>query len=177
MVKLCCKFRLFWAATLMAAAACAFAAGPPRVPVTHDLQADGQRSEQRSLPIMLVFTAPGCSYCKLLKRDFLKPMLRSGDYANKVLIREVKIEAGQSVVDFAGKSVSTSALAQRYHVRVTPTVLFLDGQGRELAKPMVGINSVDFYGSYLDQSIDVARSKLQAGHSAADAARSTAHSG
>ena len=55
-------------------------------------------------------------------------------------------------------------LARRYGARLTPTVLFLDGRGRELTKPMIGINTVEFYGYYLDAAIDTARQHLPARH-------------
>ena len=42
------------------------------------------------------------------------------------------------------------------------TVLFLDDRGRELTKPMIGINTVEFYGYYLDAAIDTARQHLPA---------------
>ena len=39
---------------------------------------------------------------------------------------------------------------------VTPTILFVDHTGRQLAERMVGINTIEMYGGYLDQCIDTA---------------------
>ena len=147
------------AALLVAASAWA---GGPAVPVTRNLQADGASSTQRGVPIMLVFSAPDCHYCRLLDRDFLKPMLISGDYTNKVLIRKVMIGDDATLVNFAGKRVAADKLAEHYHVQVTPTVLFLDAKGQQLAPAMVGVSSPDYYGSYLDQSIAAALKRLHA---------------
>ncbi|MGA7802518.1 MAG: thioredoxin fold domain-containing protein [Gammaproteobacteria bacterium] len=160
-MKYRCKFNPWWAMVAILVAASAWGAGPA-VPVTTDLQADGASSNQRGVPIMLVFSAPGCHYCELLDRDFLKPMLISGDYTNKVLIRKVMIGDDAKLVDFAGKQVPADQLASRYHISVTPTVLFLDAKGRQLAPAMVGVSSPDYYGSYLDQSIAQALKHLHA---------------
>ncbi len=158
------------AALLVAASAWA---GGPAVPVTRNLQADGASSTQRGVPIMLVFSAPDCRYCRLLDKDFLKPMLISGDYTNKVLIRKVMINNDATLVDFAGKRVAADKLAKHYHVQVTPTVLFLDAKGQQLAPAMVGVSSPDYYGSYLDQSIAAALKRLHAEHRPATANRHT----
>lgn len=40
-------------------------------------------------------------------------------------------------------------------------MLFLDPQGRELTDRMVGINTLEFYGGYLDQNIDTALSRVR----------------
>jgi len=160
-VKYRCKFNPWWALAALLVAASAWAGGPA-VPVTRNLQADGASSTQRGVPIMLVFSAPGCRYCRLLDKDFLKPMLISGDYTNKVLIRKVMIGNDATLVDFSGKQEPADKLARDYHVHVTPTVLFLDAKGHQLAPPMVGVSSPDYYGSYLDQSITAALKRLHA---------------
>ncbi|MCK5361468.1 MAG: thioredoxin fold domain-containing protein, partial [Gammaproteobacteria bacterium] len=109
-----------------------------------------------------VVSQADCPYCELLKREILEPMLISGEYDGRVLIRELLIDSELPVRDFDGQAIAPDALAQRYRARLTPTVLFLDDRGRELTKPMIGINTVDFYGYYLDAAIDVARERLRA---------------
>jgi len=37
--------------------------------------------------IMLEMSATYCGYCKTLEEEIIKPMLRSGDYSDNVLIR------------------------------------------------------------------------------------------
>jgi hypothetical protein len=41
----------------------------------------------------------------------------------------------------SGKHIATTQLSSRYKVFVTPTILFLDGGGSELAERMIGINT------------------------------------
>lgn len=133
----------------------------PQVDLSRDLAADAQLARTQRLPILLVFTTEYCDYCEMLEEDFLQPMLISGHYQDKVLIRKVVASADQSLIDFDGARVDTDTLARRYRVRVYPTLLFLDSTGRELAERLVGINTPEFYGGYLDDNIDVALSRVR----------------
>ena len=68
------------------------------------------------------------------------------------------LDRRQPIRDFAGQA--GAALAARWQARFTPTVLFLDAQGRELAGRLVGVAVPDFYGAYLDQALAEARHQL-----------------
>ena len=129
----------------------------PSVPLAYNLKTELPSSR---LPLMLVFSAEHCPYCVLMDEEFLKPMLISGEYSDKVVIRKVEVDYG-SLRDFEGRFTTGSELAERYGVTVTPTVLFLDTRGRELTKRKVGIGTIDFFGGELDQSIELALQKLR----------------
>ena len=88
-------------------------------------------------------------------------MLISGDYTDRVLIRELMIDDNQDIVDFSGKSIDPREVFSRYSLYVTPSLLLLDGHGIELAERQIGINTVDYYGYYLDQAIDQALKKIR----------------
>ena len=149
----------------IALAAAAAAGEPPRVPVAEDLAAAGRAAEGSGRALMLVFSASDCGYCHVLDREILEPMVRSGEYDGTVLIRKVMLDPGESVRDFGGREVETHRLADRYGVFVTPTVLFVDAAGRELAPRLVGINTVELYGAYLDEAIARAVARVRArGH-------------
>lgn len=130
------------------------------VPAT-DLALDGSEAERKGVAILLEFAADGCPYCALLEEEFLKPMLRSGDYDNKVIMRVVDIDHGKPLTDFQGNRSTSMAVADRFDVDLTPTVLLVDSRGRLLAEPIVGIWSLDFFGGVLDQRIDAAVDQLQ----------------
>lgn len=133
----------------------------PRVAQSRDLSADGEYAQAHKLPILLAFTADYCDYCKLLEEDFLKPMLISGHYQDKILIRKVVVDSSYHLTDFDGTATYADQFASRYKVRLFPTLLFLDSQGNELAERMIGINTPEFYGGYLDQNIDLALSRVR----------------
>jgi len=126
------------------------------VPIAANLQADGQLAHNRQLPILLVFSAIECGYCELLEEEFLQPMLLGGEYRDKIIIRKLVLDNGSRLADFSGKPIDATRLSDRYRVYVTPTILFVNEKGTELAERMVGINTPELFGGYLDDCIDTA---------------------
>ena len=66
----------------------------------------------------------------------------------------------QKLLNFNGKVSSGAALSAKWKIRVTPTVLFFDIKGTEIAGRLQGF-SADFYGAYLDGTLDAARQQLK----------------
>jgi thioredoxin-related protein len=156
--------RLYKATVFAGAFFCAGLAGlaaGTAVPVTDNLSVDAVQASRDKLPIMLVFTGIVCSYCDLLEEEFIKPMLLSGDYTDKVIIRKLIVDNGSRVTDFSGQRVASAELAHEYGVFVTPTILFINPAGYQLAERLVGINTIELFGGYLDQCIDAARLRLR----------------
>ena len=130
--------------------------GGPDIQVGNDLQADGRLASERQLPILLTFTAIDCDYCDLLEEEFLRPMLLSGEYTDRVIIRKIVLDNGSRLTDFSGRQRDATALSTGYRVFVTPTLLFVDGSGQERAARMLGINTLEMFGGYLDNCIETA---------------------
>jgi thioredoxin-related protein len=126
------------------------------VPYGTDLQQDGHEARDRKLPILLVFSAVACTYCRQLEDEFLEPMLISGEYTDKVIIRRLLLDIGQHPTDFDGVQRDATSIATRYRAWVTPTIVFVDGTGREVAERITGINTPELFGGYLDACIDTA---------------------
>ncbi|UCC56309.1 MAG: thioredoxin fold domain-containing protein [Gammaproteobacteria bacterium] len=131
------------------------------VPVSDNLNEDAEQAARDKLPIMLVFTGMVCSYCDELEEEIIKPMLLSGDYGDKAIIRKLVVDNGSRVTDFSEQRIDTADLAQEYGVFVTPTILFVNHEGYQLAERMVGINTIEMYGGYLDQCIESALLRLR----------------
>ena len=136
------------------------------VTVTHitpaaNLLADAQRAAKEGIPILVAVTREECGFCEQLKREILIPMKRSGDYEDKVIMRELNVDWQAKVTDFDGKRLSTTEFAERYDSLFTPTVLVLGPGGREAAKRLVGINTVEMYGFYLDAQIESAIQQIR----------------
>lgn len=148
--------------TLLVAAPPARASGNhEQLPLAIDLRAAGAVSATDQLVILVAATREGCSYCALLKREILLPMLRSGEYEKRILVRELVIEPETDVIGFDGRTVSSSELASKYSIKITPTVLLLDNAGKPLHPPITGINTAEMYGFYLDRAIDQALARLK----------------
>jgi len=120
----------------------------------------GKTAREQGKIILLEVSASDCEYCELLEEEFLKPMLRSGDY-DKVLIRKIDMDGYQTTIDFSGKTTSPDEFAHRLKVKLTPTILFFDGHGNEISPRILGINSLDLYGGYLDDAINNGLQKIK----------------
>ena len=131
---------------------------------TRNLQADAIAADRRRAPLLLIFSQHDCPFCAKLRREIINPMLISGDYADRALVRELMIDDHGQITDFDGAAVAPREVFDRYGLAVTPTVLLLDRHGRELAERQVGINTVDYYFYYLDRAIDTALATLRDEH-------------
>jgi thioredoxin-related protein len=131
------------------------------VPVATDLQADGSLAADRRLPILLAFSAIACDYCELLEEEFLQPMLLGGEYEDRIIIRKIVLDDGSRLTDFSGQRRFATSLSGHYRVFVTPTLLFVDSTGAELTGRMLGINTPELFGGYLDDCIDTALMKVR----------------
>lgn len=130
------------------------------VPQATDLSADASAASAAGTPLLLVVTREECGYCALLKRAVIVPMILSGEYEARVIIRELNIDSETPVVDFDGRSVSPFAVANRYDALLTPTVLLVGPQGEDLHERLLGINNEEMYLHYLDEAIDRATARL-----------------
>ena len=126
-----------------------------------DLQADAQQADDRRLPMLIMFSASHCGYCSIVKDEFLKPILLSGDYTDKVIIRVLEIDSGDDVRDLDGTNIDPEVLAERYNIYLTPTLVFVNPRGQEIAQRITGVVTVDFYGGYLDDAIDSSLAQLR----------------
>ncbi len=131
------------------------------VPVTRDLAADAALVANQHLPLLLVFAQDHCNYCDKLDREVLNPSYGTGAYNGKVIVRRFMIDSYATVNDFDGKRIDASELSRKFKVYVTPTLLLVDAQGRELVPRIVGVDNIDFYSAYLDDSIAAAGIKLR----------------
>lgn len=146
------------AAMIFLLAASAARAG---VPLAHDLGKAGYQAEQRCAPVLLEFAAEYCHYCALLEREILAPTLLDQAYTARVTMRKLMIDNSRALQDFDQHTTDAARIAGRYKVHVTPTLLFVDSHGEEIAKRLVGVASLDFYGGYLDAALDQSRDRLR----------------
>lgn len=129
------------------------------IPAT-DLRQEARVAKADNLLLVIEFSSEYCAFCRKLEELFLLPMQRNSEYRNKVLIRYVSLDMHETLVDFRGRSMSTGEFAARYDITLTPTLLFLNGDGIEMSDKLVGIWSEDYYGGFIDNRIDEGREKL-----------------
>jgi thioredoxin-related protein len=129
------------------------------LPVAQNLAKLGALAGSKKVPILLLISQYHCSYCDRMKQEILQPMRRNGDFQDRVVIRELLIDAGEQVIDFRGKRIAAAQFSQQYGVFVTPTLLFLDNRGDEVAEPILGINTLDYLVFYILDAIEHAANK------------------
>ena len=128
----------------------------PSLKAERDFQDLSQLMQQSHQPVLVAFVAEYCGYCRQLEKDQLKPLVKKGDYTTRIFIRTVDIADTETLLNFKGEQVSPSDFANQYHADITPTLVFLDHTGQEIAERLVGYNSPDFYGAYLESAIEQA---------------------
>ncbi|MES9971180.1 MAG: thioredoxin fold domain-containing protein [Candidatus Thiodiazotropha sp.] len=133
------------------------------IAVVDDFTEVGKKARREMLPILLMVSQDHCSFCEQLKREVLNPMVISGEYDDKVVIIELLLDIGGEVVNFEGDRVDPDTIASNYNIWVTPTLLFLDHQGKEVHKRMLGVNTIEMFGYYLDESLKDALAAIQQG--------------
>jgi thioredoxin-related protein len=126
------------------------------LPQAADFHADAAQARVKQQPILVFFAAESCPYCHAVENLYLSPLYNDSAYADKLLIRVVRVERQTRMSDFAGQPTTHAAFAQSYGVKLTPVVKLLDASGKELVPALVGYSSPDFYGAYLEQSIEAA---------------------
>lgn len=114
-------------------------------------------SKESQRPILLLFSQTFCDSCHRIKEEILNPMLLNEDDTNRIIMREMLIDEGQTFIDFDGSKRETRELFVDYDMVVTPTLILLDYSGKQLGEMLIGLNTVELYSWYLDEAIDYAR--------------------
>ncbi|PID33788.1 MAG: hypothetical protein CR955_00580 [Thiotrichales bacterium] len=120
-----------------------------------------KQMQQENRGLVLMLHAEGCTYCEQMDTKILSPMVLSGEYDKRIFIRKLQIDDTRDVIGFSGKTVEPADISGEYNVILTPTLVFLNYKGKEVAEQMVGINTIELFGAYLDNSIDDMMQLLQ----------------
>lgn len=134
---------------------------PKLIARASSLQDDGKRSRATGQPIIVFMSQKDCEFCHLLRTRVLIPMIRAGAFESNAILREVSLDPGTKLRDFDGEELSGRDFAARYEVFVTPTLLFLDSEGKKLADPIVGTSNIDLYEFYLKRAVDNSTEMLE----------------
>jgi thioredoxin-related protein len=122
------------------------------------LRTISQEALRRGEPLVLMVSLPGCPWCELLRRNYLTPMRAEGLAAFEFMINE----GNQRIVDFKGQPITPAAWSEAMKVSITPTLLFFNAQGQEIAPRIEGVASADFIGAILDERLATARERIKA---------------
>jgi thioredoxin-related protein len=128
------------------------------LPSPADLRLAAQQASSRGEPLVLMVSLPGCPWCELLRRNYLTPMRAEGVAAFEFMITE----RSQRIADFKGQSITPAAWSEAMKIKITPTLLFFNAQGQEIAPRIEGVASADFVGAIIDERLATAREIIKA---------------
>ena len=114
-------------------------------------------------PLVLYVAHSTCPYCKRLDREVMPAVVNTQAYQQAISLQKLVWDDTTPVRWRNNEMISPDDLVARYRVIATPTILFLNAQGEEVAKRIEGYRDADFYWFYFDQSIETARQAIQAG--------------
>ena len=132
-----------------------FAAGV-EIPPANNLSEIGRVSRQQDIPVIVFVSRDACPYCRTLRDTILRPMLTANKFEHRAILVELSLDRGEMLIGFENKQMTAAAFGELYQAEITPTLLFLDSNGREISKRIVGISNLEFYGHYLQKSTDQA---------------------
>lgn len=135
-----------------------------------------RESGRTGRPVVAMFSIQGCPHCLLVRRDHLRHLARE-QARRGVFVVEFELndrrpfsgaltDEGRSTTRGPGAwrsaaaAVSPAALADALGIRLTPTVAFIGPRG-ELAERLIGYQSADFYGAYLDERVGASIAALR----------------
>jgi len=130
------------------------------LPVATDLQQLAAEGTRLKAPIVLLFSTPGCPYCREVRRNYLAARSADSAPATRLLVREIDITSSERLVDFEGRATTQARFASSLGVQVVPVVMGFDRRGQPIGEPLVGLDRAGFYEAYLQKLIDGARQQV-----------------
>ncbi|MDN3647782.1 thioredoxin fold domain-containing protein [Reinekea marina] len=112
-------------------------------------------------PLILYVAHSTCPFCKQLDKEIMPAVLNSKAYTDTVIVQKLVWDSFAPVNWIDNLPTPPDDIVTMYKVRATPTLLFLNEKGEEIAKRIEGYRGADFYWVYLDKSIEQARQQLQ----------------
>lgn len=126
------------------------------IPQAVNLAETGQLSRQQGVPVIVFVSRDACPYCRTLRNSILGPMFAADKFEQRAILLEVSLDRVEPMTGFDNRQVTAHAFGEFYNAGITPTLLFLDAEGREIGKRLVGISNLELYGYYLQQSMEEA---------------------
>lgn len=126
-----------------------------------DLRADMAQAKALNAPILLLIHSQDCPYCHYVMEDHLRPMVLSGQYKKRALLRQLAADDAVKLVDAAGQHISARDYARSLQVRFYPTIVFLDAEGTPMKERLIGVANIDLYGTQLEFALQRAEAQMQ----------------
>ncbi|MBU1235984.1 MAG: thioredoxin fold domain-containing protein [Gammaproteobacteria bacterium] len=132
------------------------------MPKAANLAADGQLAHSTGQPVVILFSRTPCGWCDKARREHLDAMAtQAAAQPGSALFRQIDLDSDAPLIDFSGQRTRHRDFARKHSVTMTPTLLFLAADGRDLAAPIVGYRLAEFYGTLIEDAIEDSRDRLR----------------
>lgn len=102
-----------------------------------------------------------CPYCARA-RNHLEPLRAGAEWGRNAIMLEIDVDSPARLRDFDGRWTTPRDFSRRLGIRMVPTVMVFDAEGRVAAEPVVGLAIEDFYTAYLERALETAAAKIAA---------------
>jgi len=111
----------------------AWSAPPDHYPfVSYNEGLKAQKSSGK--PMMIYFGRPGCAFCERTNVEGFGHADLRKNYSEHFVLVYVDTESGTRLTLPSGERTTEAEFANRYRVRMTPTFVYLDPAGQEVAR-------------------------------------------
>lgn len=128
------------------------------LPAARDFSSDASLMRKDGRPLLVLFSSSNCGYCAKVEKEYLEPMQKSADLRDRLIFRVVNSDSPEPLLGFDGAPTTHRDFSRQHKAAFTPTVMLFNAEGRSLAPPLVGLTP-EFYGAYLDRTIEEALEK------------------
>jgi thioredoxin-related protein len=125
-----------------------------------NLQQIGQVALERNKPVVLFFNSGYCLPCEKLKERALGAIIRFDQFPEGTQFIEIFIDRKTPIKDFYGENIGMEDFALFYNVTELPTLVFVDGEGNQIARPIVNNGAYEFFSHVLNSHLDDALKTL-----------------
>ncbi len=140
-----------------------------------DLAQLSDDARSSALPVLLVIMADQCGYCERMHEEILADPIIRTFLDTRALIAVHDRDLGGKISDFDGERVRARAFLSRYDIFATPTLLFLDADGRQVAESVVGYNNREDFLALVAERLEEAQLAIGPGDRAGVPVVATLH--
>jgi thioredoxin-related protein len=126
------------------------------LPISKSIKIDLEAALKTSKPLVVLVSLDNCPFCKIARENYLIPLMAE----RSISVIQVNTNHATPIDDAWGKPTTHEQLIRAWSIKVTPTVLFLGKNGREVAPRLEGGSTSDFYGAYLEERIRTAQAVI-----------------
>ncbi len=110
-------------------------------------------AQKENKNILLLMHLEECPWCHFVIDEIIAPMSEMTEYTNRLIIRQIEINAGLEMIDFNNQLIENNTFAQYHNIDFYPTLLLFNPQ-HELLEKTIGVVSKDFYWTNLDKVLE-----------------------